>query len=85
VVDKVVDRRGTRKAAEAYLQFLYTDDAQEIIAKNFYRPVNEAVAQKFATQFPKIELVTIADFGGWQKAQATHFAEGGVFDQITLK
>jgi sulfate/thiosulfate transport system substrate-binding protein len=85
VVDKVVDRRGTRKVAEAYLNFLYTDEAQEIIAKNFYRPISDAVAQKHAQDFPKIELVTIADFGGWQKAQVNHFADGGVFDQVTLK
>ncbi len=84
VVDKVVDRRGTRKAAEAYLNFLYTDEAQEIVAKNFYRPVSNVVGQKYAAQFPKLELVTIADFGGWQKAQAAHFGEGGVFDQISL-
>jgi sulfate transport system substrate-binding protein len=84
VVDKVVDKHGTRKVAEAYLNYLYSDEGQEIIAKNFYRPVNEAIAAKHANQFPKLELVTIADFGGWQKAQATHFADGGVFDQLTL-
>ena len=84
VVDKVVDKRGTRKVAEAYLNYLYTDEGQEIIAKNFYRPVNEAIAAKHAAQFPKLDLVTIADFGGWQKAQAMHFADGGMFDQLTL-
>ncbi|HZP13052.1 MAG TPA: sulfate ABC transporter substrate-binding protein [Nevskiaceae bacterium] len=84
VVDKVVDKHGTRKIAEAYLNYLYTDEGQEIIAKNFYRPVNEAIAAKHASEFPRLDLVTIADFGGWQKAQATHFADGGVFDQLTL-
>jgi sulfate transport system substrate-binding protein len=84
VVDKVADKRGTRKVAEAYLNYLYTDEGQEIIAKNFYRPVNEAIAAKHADRFPKLDLVTIADFGGWQKAQATHFGDGGVFDQLTL-
>ena len=84
VVDKIVDRRGTRKVAEAYLNYLYTDEAQDIIAKNFYRPISPAAAAKYASQFPQIKLVTIADFGGWQKAQSTHFADGGVFDQITL-
>jgi sulfate/thiosulfate transport system substrate-binding protein len=83
VVDKVVDDRGTRKAAEAYLEFLYTPEAQEIAAKNFYRPQLAEVAKKHADQFPKIDLFTIGDvFGGWKKAQATHFADGGVFDQI---
>ena len=82
LVDKVVDRHGTRKAAEAYLQFLYTDAAQELIARNHYRPRSAAVAERYADSFPKIELVTIADFGGWTKAQAEHFGEGGVFDQI---
>lgn len=82
VVDKVVDKRGTRKVAEAYLKFLYTDEGQEIIAKNFYRPINPAIAAKYASKFSKLNLVTIADFGGWTKAQSTHFADGGVFDQI---
>lgn len=82
VVDKVADKRGTRKVAEAYLKFLYTDEGQEIIAKNYYRPTNPAIAAKYAGKFPKLNLVTIADFGGWGKAQSTHFADGGVFDQI---
>ena len=82
VVDKVVLRRGTREVATEYLQYLYSPEAQEIIAKNFYRPIDEQVAAKHAGQFPKIKLVTIADFGGWAKAQKTHFADGGVFDQI---
>jgi sulfate transport system substrate-binding protein len=82
VVDRVVDRRGTRAIAEAYLRGLYSEPAQEIIAKNHYRPRSAAVAQKYAASFPRIQLASIADFGGWAKAQATHFADGGVFDQI---
>jgi sulfate/thiosulfate transport system substrate-binding protein len=83
VVDKVVDKKGTRKVAEAYLKYWYTPEAQEIAAKNFYRPIDEKVAAKYAKQFPKITLFTIQNvFGGWQKAQKTHFADGGVFDQI---
>jgi sulfate/thiosulfate-binding protein len=82
VVDKVVLRRGTREVATEYLKYLYSPQAQEIIARNFYRPIDETVAAKHAAQFPKIELVTIADFGGWAKAQKQHFADGGVFDQI---
>jgi len=83
VVDKVVDRRGTRKQAEAYLQYLYTEEGQEIAAQNYYRPTNEKVAKKYAAQFPKVKLLTIDEIaGGWTKAQRTHFADGGVFDQI---
>ncbi len=83
VVDKVVDRRGTRKVAEAYLQFLYTDEGQEIAAKNYYRPIDEKIAKKYATQYPKLKLFTVEEVaGGWNKAQKTHFADGGVFDQI---
>ncbi|HZV61907.1 MAG TPA: sulfate ABC transporter substrate-binding protein [Methylophilaceae bacterium] len=85
VVDKVADKRKTRKVAEAYLQYLYSDEGQEIAAKNYYRPRSEAVAKKYEKQFPKVQLVTIDDFGGWQKAQKTHFADGGVFDQIYQK
>jgi sulfate/thiosulfate transport system substrate-binding protein len=86
VVDKVVDKKGTRKVAQAYLEWWYTPEAQEIAAKNFYRPIDEKVAAKYAAQFPKVKLFTIdAVFGGWQKAQSTHFADGGVFDQIYLK
>jgi sulfate transport system substrate-binding protein len=85
VVDKVVDRRGTRKLAEAYLQFLYTDEGQEIAAQNYYRPINEKIAKKYATQYPKLKLFTVEDVaGGWNKAQKTHFADGGLFDQIYL-
>jgi len=83
VVDKVVDKRGTRKVAEAYLEYLYSPVGQEIAAKNFYRPIDDKVAARYASQFPKIALFTIDDvFGGWAKAQKTHFADGGVFDQI---
>jgi len=83
VVDKVVDKRGTRKAAEAYLQYLYSPEGQEIAAHNFYRPTDPKVAAKHAGDFTNLKLFTINDvFGGWQKAQQTHFADGGVFDQI---
>ena len=83
VVDKVVDRRGTRPVAEAYLQFLYSPEGQEIAARNFYRPRSETVAAKFAAQFTPVSLFTIDElFGGWQKAQKTHFADGGLFDRI---
>jgi sulfate transport system substrate-binding protein len=83
VVDKVVDRRGTRKVSEAYLGFLYSDEGQEIIARNYYRPTVAKAAKKYASQFPKVKLFTIdALFGGWTKAQKTHFADGGSFDQI---
>ena len=85
VVDKVVDKRGTRKVAEAYLQYLYSDEGQEIAAKNYYRPVSEKVAKKFAAQYPKVKLFTIDEVaGGWTKTQKTHFADGGLFDQIYL-
>lgn len=81
VVDKVVDKRGTRAAATAYLEFLYSDVGQDIVGKNFYRPTSEAAKAKYP--FPKLELVTIGDtFGGWAKAQKTFFADGGVFDSI---
>ncbi|MGH8188726.1 MAG: substrate-binding domain-containing protein, partial [Steroidobacteraceae bacterium] len=82
VVDKVVLRRGTRELATAYLEHLYSPEGQEIIARHFYRPINEQVAAKYAQQFAKINLVTIRDFGGWAAAQKKHFADGGVFDQI---
>ncbi len=83
VVDKVVDRRGTRKVAEAYLNFLYSEQGQEIAAQNYYRPTNEKVAKKFEGQFPKLKLLTIDEVaGGWAKAQKMHFADGGIFDQI---
>ena len=83
VVDKVAGKHGTKAVAQAYLEYLYTDAGQEIVAKNFYRPRNAAVAAKYATQFPKLNLVTVNDvFGGWKKAHQTHFADGALFDQI---
>jgi sulfate/thiosulfate transport system substrate-binding protein len=82
VVDKVVDKRGTRRVAEAYLKYLYTEEGQNIVARHFYRPRDEKVAQKFAAVFPKLNLFTIDQLGGWEKAQKTHFSDGGVFDQI---
>jgi sulfate transport system substrate-binding protein len=83
VVDKVVDKKGTRSAAQAYLDYLYTPEGQEIAAKNYYRPRLEAVARRYAATFPRINLITIDEvFGGWQKAQKAHFADGGVFDLI---
>jgi sulfate/thiosulfate-binding protein len=82
VVDKVVLRRGTRTVAEEYLKFLYTPEGQEIAARNYYRPRNAEVAAKHKELFPKLELVTIKDFGGWTQAQKEHFGDGGVFDQI---
>ena len=85
VVDKNASKHGTSKVAEAYLKFLYSDEGQEIIAKNHYRPRNAAVAQKYAAGFPKITLFTIDEvFGGWQKAQKTHFEDNAVYDQIYL-
>ena len=83
VVDKVASRHGTREVAQAYLDYLYTEEGQEIAARNYYRPRLEAVAKKYERQFPKLNLFTIDEvFGGWQKAQKTHFADGGLFDQI---
>ena len=83
IVDKVVDRRGTRKVAEAYLQFLYSPEGQELAARHHFRPRNQAVLAKYASKFPRIRMVTIDQvFGGWAKAQVTHFADGALFDQI---
>ena len=83
VVDKVVDKKGTRDVAQAYLEYLYSPEGQEIAARNFYRPIDPAVAAKYEKNFPKINLFTIdAVFGGWTRAQKTHFADGGVFDKI---
>ncbi len=83
VVDSVSDKKGTRAAAEAYLKYWYTREGQEIAARNFYRPRDAAVGEKYADSFAKVELFTIDDvFGGWTKAKKEHFAEGGVFDQI---
>lgn len=86
VVDKVVDKRGTRQIAEAYLQYLYSEAGQDIAAKHFYRPTDAKVAEKYAGKFPQIELFKIDDaFGGWKNAHKTHFTDGGTFDQIYLK
>ncbi len=83
VVDSVVDRKGTRKIAEAYVQFLYTREGQEVAAKNFYRPRHPELARQYAGRFADVKLLTIdQEFGGWRAAQAKHFADGGVFDQI---
>jgi len=85
-VDKRVKKKGTADVAKAYLEYLYTDEGQEIAARNFYRPRNQAIAAKFPDNFAKIELFTVdAAFGGWTKAQKTHFADGGTFDQIYAK
>jgi len=83
LLDRNVDRHGTRKLAEAFLKFLYSPEAQMIEAKDFYRPRNHAVAARFRNQFPAIAMATVdGDFGGWAKAQKVHFADGGIFDQI---
>ncbi len=83
VIDATVDHKGTRKVAEAYLKYLYSDEGQDLAAKWFYRPRSAAVAARYEGQFPKLKLFTIEEkFGGWEKAQATHFADGGTFDQI---
>ena len=83
VVDSVVNRHGTAELAKAYLNYLYSDAGQELAGKNFYRPRDSKAAAKYASQFGKVELVTIDEaFGGWKKAQSTHFADGGIFDQI---
>ncbi|MFA6970712.1 MAG: sulfate ABC transporter substrate-binding protein [Gallionella sp.] len=87
VVDKYVDKHGTRKVAEAYLQYLYSPEGQEIAAKNFYRPTDAKIAKKYEKQFKKLDLSITIDktFGGWAKTQKTHFADGGVFDKIYSK
>lgn len=82
VVDKNVDKKGTRKVAQAYLEYLYSDEGQDIIAKNYYRPAVDKFAKKYASQFPQIKLFQINELGGWTAAQKTHFADGGIFDQI---
>jgi len=83
VVDKVVLRRGTREVAQAYVQYLYSKEGQEIIARNYYRPRDAEIAAKYSNRFPKLAQFTVADLGGWSKAQKEHFDEGGSFDQIT--
>ncbi|PTM58753.1 sulfate transport system substrate-binding protein [Desmospora activa DSM 45169] len=86
VVDQVVDKKGTRKVAEAYLEYLYSEEGQELAAKHYYRPINPDVQKKYEDQFPELNLITVDDtFGGWQKAQQTHFSDGGIFDQIYSK
>jgi sulfate/thiosulfate transport system substrate-binding protein len=83
LVDKVAARHGTTQVAQAYLEYLYSDEGQEVIARNFYRPRLKSVADKYHAQFPDLPLFTVDDtFGGWQNAQKTHFADGGVFDQL---
>ena len=82
VVDKYADAHGTRAVAEEYLKYLYTKEGQNIVAKHYYRPRDKEVAAAYASKFPKIELVTIEDFGGWKKAQPEHFGDGGIFDKI---
>jgi sulfate/thiosulfate transport system substrate-binding protein len=83
VVEKVAQRRGTDRAARAYLEFLYTEEAQDIIARNFYRPRSATVAARYSTQFGKLKLVSVDEvFGGWDKVRRIHFADGGLFDQI---
>jgi sulfate transport system substrate-binding protein len=86
IVERVVDKKGTRKLAQAYLEYLYSEEAQELAAKHYYRPAVAAVAKKHATTFKPIPLFTVDEmFGGWQKAQKAHFADGGSFDQIYQK
>jgi sulfate transport system substrate-binding protein len=86
VVDKVVDRRKTRAVAEAYLQYLYSPEGQEIAAKHYYRPTDPRISAKYEKQFPRLKLLTLAEIGGdWRKAQKAHFADGALFDQIYLK
>jgi sulfate/thiosulfate-binding protein len=82
VVDKVAEKKGTLDAAREYLNFLYSKEAQEMIAKHYYRPSDPEVAAKYASTFPKLELITIADFGGWKAAQKKHFDDGAIFDTI---
>ncbi len=86
VVDKVVDKKGTRKVATEYLNYLYSPEGQEIAARNYYRPTDKKIAAKYAKQFANVKLLKIDEvFGGWTKAQKTHFADGGIFDQISVK
>lgn len=83
LVDKVVDRKGTREVAQAYLEYLYSPEGQEIAARHYFRPRSPEVLKKYAAQFPALKLFTVAEIAGnWQKAQARHFADGGIFDQI---
>lgn len=85
VVDKVVDKKGTRAVAQAYLEYLYSPQGQDIAAQNYYRPTDPKVAAKYAAQYPKVNLFKIDELGGWTKVQKEHFGDGGVFDQIYVK
>jgi sulfate transport system substrate-binding protein len=86
IVDKVADKRGTRKLAQAYLEYLYSPEGQEIAGKHYYRPSDPTAAAKFASRFPAVKLFTLADVAGdWRTANKVHFADGGVFDQVYLK
>jgi len=83
LIDKVVDKKGTRAVAQAYLDYLYSPEGQGIAAKHFYRPRSEDVAKKYAAQFLRVKLFTLSEIAGnWQKTQKTHFADGGLFDQV---
>ncbi len=83
MVDKVVDKKGTREVADAYLKYLYSEEGQTIAAENYYRPTLDSVKAKFKDQFPKLELVTLKDvFGTWKETQQKHFSDKGIFDQI---
>jgi sulfate transport system substrate-binding protein len=84
VVDAVTRRHGTGAVAQAYLEYLYTPEAQELIAQNHYRPSLPAVAEKYASKFPNLELINIDEFGGWKAAQTKHFVDGAIFDQVYL-
>ncbi len=85
VIDKVANKKGTIDVAREYVSYLYSPEAQEIIAKNYYRPTDKNVAAKYSERFPKLELLTIKDFGSWKDAQKKHFDDGGIFDQIYRK
>ena len=82
IIDKVVERHGTRALAEAYLDFLYAPQGQELAAENYLRPSDPDIFKRYADRFPRVEMLTIADFGGWPAAQNKHFGDGGIFDQI---
>lgn len=83
IIDQVVDQKGTREVAEAYLDYLYTDEGQEIAAEHYYRPRNTEILEEYREFFPKVELFTIEEkFGSWEEAQETHFTDGGLFDEI---
>jgi sulfate transport system substrate-binding protein len=85
VVERNAQKRGNLQAARAYLEYLYSPEAQELIARNYYRPALESVAKRYSGRFSELRLVTIADLGGWKAVHAKHFADGGIFDQIMRK